>query len=123
MNIAELVFQALSSGSDGLRAFQNRLPQSGAANYVLPALVITTVAGADEMTLVGADGLRRRLIQLDAWGSSRKFADDYMELARTRMLAGTGFKVGAIDQTAAPQFDDEANLFRASLEFSLWFAQ
>jgi hypothetical protein len=120
MNVAEVVFQALSSGSDGLRAFQNKLPRKGDANYILPMLVITLVAGHDEMQLRGDGGLQRRLIQLDAWATTRKGADDLAELARTRMLAATTFKVAAIDVSGADGYDEDANLFRASFEYGIW---
>jgi hypothetical protein len=123
MNIAELVFAAITSGSDGLRAFQNKLPRKGEAMYVLPMIAISTITGHTEMHLSGDGGLRRYLIQLDAWASTRRGADDYMELAREKMLAATTFKIGAIEVTGADGYDEEANLYRTSVEFGLWVNQ
>lgn len=123
MNIAELVFAALANGSDGLRAHHEKLPAKGTPSYILPMLVITTVAGSDDVDLRGDASLHHRLMQLDAWGASRKLADDYMELARLKMLSATTFGVGAIDVSGGGGYDEEANLFRASLEFRVWFNQ
>lgn len=120
MNVAEYVFAALANGAGGLRAHHNKLPRKGDSNYVLPMLVITGIAGHTEMHLRGDGGLRRYLVQVDAWATSRKGADDYMELARAKMLAATTFKVAAIDVSGAEGYDEEANLYRASLEFGLW---
>jgi hypothetical protein len=122
MNIAEYVSAALRDGSDGLRVHHNRLPRDNdSLRAVLPAIVISAVAGVDEMDLQGDAGLRRRLFQADSWATTRKGADDYMELARAKMLAANTFTVAAIDVSGAEGFDEDANLFRASLEFALWF--
>jgi hypothetical protein len=123
VNIAEHVFAAL----DGLRAHQEKLPSKGVTNeppgYVLPMLVISTITGNDDLDLRGEASLRWRVMQIDAWGKTRRGTDDYMELARAQMLAYKQFSVGAIDVSGAPGYDDDANLFRASLEFRVWFTQ
>jgi len=120
MNVPELVSAALTNGSDQLRVHHNKLPRKGDDNYIPPMLVATTVTSRDEIHLRGDGGLRRYLIQLDAWAASRKFADDYMELARTKMLAATSFSIAAVSATGAEGYDENANLYRASLEFGLW---
>lgn len=102
---------------DPLRAHKGKLPNE----RVLPAIVVTVVTGTDEMVLRGDGELRRRVVQLDAWGTVESGADDYMEQARTKMLAASGFKVARIDVSGAPDYEPEANLFRSSLEFAIWF--
>lgn len=123
MNLAELVFDALTTGSDGLRAHHNKLPKKGEDGYVLPMAVITTIGGHNERHLRGDGGLRRRVVRVDIWGASRKLADDAMEVALTKMDAASTFKVAAVEDSGAPGYDFDANLWRSSFDFTVWFNQ
>ena len=118
MNLAERIFQALTSGSDPLRAYQDKMPRE----RTLPAIVITAeIAGEDDYGLQGANGLRHRISQLDVYASTRKGADDYAELAREKMAAATTFAVARSYPSGAPDFEPDVDLFRNSIEFSLWY--
>ena len=114
MNIAETVSAALRDAD--LRCHFNKLPRE----RTIPAIVITMIAGFDDVDLSGDASLRNRVMQLDVWASTRTGADAYMESAKTAMLAATTFTVGDIRESGADGIDDEANLYRASLEFSIW---
>lgn len=120
-SITERVISALTAGSDGLRAHRNKLPPPGDPGRVLPAAVVNEIAGHDERDLRGADGLRRRIMRVDVWGTTRRGADDAMEVAMDKMDAATTFTVAGSEPSWAPGFDDEANLYRASVDFTLWF--
>jgi hypothetical protein len=115
--IYELVSVALRDGSGSVRCHFNKLPRE----RVLPAVVITVVSGSNDMDMEGDDTLRSRIVQLDAWASTRTGADNYMEEARGQMLAATTFVVGDIRESGADHYDEEANLYRASLEFDVGF--
>lgn len=121
MNAAELVFAALTNGSDGLRAHHNKVPRKGDAGHVFPLLTITTVSETAETDLRGDSSLRRRVVQIDAWSKTRKGADDLAELARAKMTAASTFKIGSPEKSGAPEYDDEADLFRASYDYPIWY--
>ena len=112
MSVSETVIEALSP----LRAHKGHLPDK----RTLPAIVVQVVAGNDEWTLEGDDELKRRVIQLDAWSSTETGADTYMAQARTAMLASTDFAVAGVNVSGAPDYDEEANLYRSSFEFTIW---
>lgn len=112
MSVAEDVIAAL----DPLRAHKARLPDK----RTLPAIVVSIVAGHDEWTLEGDDNLSHRIVQLDAWASTETGADNYMRQAREKMLASADFTVSGVDVSGAPDYDDDANLYRSSFEFRIW---
>lgn len=118
MNLAERIFQALTSGSEPLRAYQDKMPRE----RTLPAIVISSeIAGEDDYGLRGPNGLRHRLVQLDAYGRTRRGVDNYMELARDQMNAATTFTVAKSYPSGAPEFEPDVDLFRSSVEFSVWY--
>lgn len=122
MNDVELVFNALTDGSSPLRARHNKLPPKGDPAYILPTAVINKLAGSDQTDLRGRDGYRWRVIRIDVWGTTRKGADDYMELVKSKMEATGTFSSGTPEESGAPPYDDESNLYRASVDFPISFA-
>lgn len=115
MSVAVTVAQALIDAD--LRCHHNKMPRE----RTIPALVITTIGGFDDVDLAGDASFGNRIVQLDAWASTRTGADTYMDSAKAAMLAATTFSVGDVRESGADGFDDEAGLYRASLEFSVWF--
>lgn len=119
MSAAQLVHAELISGTTGLRAHKSVLPRE----RTLPAIVITPIAGSDEIHLRGDSGLTRQVVQLDAWASLESGAESYMEQAKQKMLNASTFQVANISVSGADTYDEEANLYRASREFTIWFNQ
>ena len=114
MSVLASVIQALNP----LAVYKGRLPPE----HVLPSLVAQIVAGNDEIHLRGDSSLSRRIVQLDAWASVETSAESYMTQAKAKLLAATTFQVAAINVSGAESYDADANLYRSSLEFTLWFS-
>jgi len=112
MSVEEMVVDAL----DPLRAHKGRLPDK----RTLPALVVQVIAGSNEYTLEGDDGLRRRLVQIDAYSTTEYNADEYMKEADAKMQDATTFVVAGVE-VASPGFENEPSLYRSSFQFILWF--
>lgn len=120
-SISTLVVKALITGSDALRAYKGKLPAKGTPGRILPSAVVQVIGGHDEVDLRGDAGLARRVVQIDAWHELEQTADDYMELVKTKLFGSGVFQVAGVTESGADPFDDEANLYRASREFTLWF--
>ena len=119
MTIEEDFFAAATAGSPSLRLYPEVLPQDGA---ILPAATFTVVGGLDDMHMGGKSNTGMRLVQVDAWASSRLSADNLMDDIQSRLLTATTFVVVGIDVSGAPRYEDETKRYRASKEFSIRFA-
>lgn len=116
-SIEEDVFSALTSGSpSALRVYPDTLPQMP----VLPAMTYSIIAGEDDFDLEGPTELIRRLVQVDAWATTRSSVTSMMEEAKTLMLLSTEFTVNAINVAGAPGYEPDTKLYRSSYEFILW---
>lgn len=120
-SVSTLVVTALITGSDPLRAYKGKLPAKGTPGRILPSAVVSVIGGHDEVDLRGDAGLSRRVVQVDAWHELEQSADDYMELVKAKLFASDAFQVNAVTESGADPFDEEANLYRASREFTVWF--
>lgn len=121
--IRERIFLALTSGSDGVRAHYDKLPAKGDPNYIMPATVIQVIAGHDEQTLRGADGLCQAIVQIDAYAGGRLLADELAALVKTKLRAARTFTTGTISKAAAPPYDYDAALYRESLEMPIGYVE
>lgn len=119
MSLSEDVFAALSGGTPAARVYPEVLPQMA----VLPALTFTLIAGDDDFHLGGKSGLDMRLIQVDAWATTRLGADREMSAATVLMVASAAFQVNAINVTGADGYEPETQRYRASREFTLWLQE
>ena len=116
MSLAEDVFAALTGGTPAARAYPEVLPQMP----VLPALTYRLIAGTDDFHLQGRSGLVIRLVQVDAWATTRMGADRAMADASVLMVASQAFQVNGIDVSGADTYEEETQRYRASREFSIW---
>jgi hypothetical protein len=115
MSLRSDIYTALTTGG-GLTAYPDAAPQ----NVTYPVIVFQVVAGHDEVYLDGYAGLVNRLVQIDAYANDPDVADALIETIKTRLGAATAFRVAAVNISGADSFDDDAKMYRASREFSLW---
>jgi hypothetical protein len=119
MSLSEDVFTTLMGGTPERRVYPDVMPQRA----VLPALVYTLIAGVDDFHLGGLSGLKVRLIQVDAWATTRISADRLIAEASQAMVESQLFQVNAIAVTGADMYETETERYRASLEFTIWTQQ
>lgn len=119
MSLAEDVFSALAGGTPAMRVYPDVAPQLAH----LPFLVYTLVGGTDDFHLGGKSGLTMRLVQVDAWASTRLSADQMMSEATLLMVASGLFQVNAIDVSGADGYEAETERYRASRDFTLWIQE
>jgi len=117
MTIEEDFYAAMTSGSPSIRAYPEALPQKA----TLPAATYTMVGGYDDMNMTGIENTGSRVVQVDAWASSRLSADNLMGDIQTRLLAATTFVVVDIQISGAPRYESETDRYRASKEFTIRF--
>ena len=117
MTIEEDVYAALTSGSPAsLRVYPDVLPQFP----TYPALTYSVIAGTNDFDLQGPSGLIRRLVQVDAWATTRSGAVAAMNEAKILLLASSDFTIDGADVTGAERYDNETKLYRESYEFIIW---
>jgi hypothetical protein len=98
----------------GTRVYPLVLPQKAA----LPAISYLRVSGAQELSLSGHSGLESPRIQIDCWATTYAQAKALSAAVQAAMLASSAFKVGSVSDRDL--FEDETNVFRVSIDFSVW---
>ena len=117
MTIEEDFYAAMTAGSPTIRAYPEVLPELP----TLPAATYTMVGGYDDMNMLGVENTGLRVVEVDAWASTRLGADSLMGDIQSRLLAATTFVVVDIQVSAAPRYEPETKRYRASKEFSIRF--
>lgn len=115
MSLRSDIYSALVNGGS-LTAYPDAAPEG----VTYPVVVFQFVAGHDEVYLDGYAGLVNRLVQIDAYADDPDTADALIETVKTRLAAASAFRVAAVNVSGADPFDDDAKMYRASREFSLW---
>jgi len=105
----------------GTRVYPSKLPQKP----TLPAISYQRISGDRVHSTDGASGLARIQFQIDVWGSTYGSVDALFEAVRKR-LDGYRGAVGAIVtqgiflERERDMYDDEAELYRRSADFTVW---
>ena len=113
MRVEQHVYEAISSLVSG-RVYPVILPEQ----TLYPALVYRRISGASETTLDGVDGLIQARFQFDCWGH---VFGDITVLSSALKTALTAIK--AVPLMEIHQFDDDARLYRAILDYHIWFCE
>ncbi len=123
MNLAQYLVVTLGQAAPlralvDTRVWSQVLPQ----NPKLPAVVLTIVSGDSDDALDGPSGVRRRRVQIDCWGESRKSADDVGRAVQATLNdhagGAQGFEIqGVFLLTETWDFDPETKRFSVSYDF------
>ena len=101
----------------GTRVFPVILPQ----NVTLPAVRYQRITGGQVTAHSGYTGLENPRYQIDAWANTFDAARAIAKQIRLAMTSATTFT--AIVLTDFDDYEPEKNLFRISLDFSVWSEQ
>lgn len=96
------------------RFYPGVAPESAAAPFGTYQLV----AGVPQSDLGGASNLTNSRYQVDLYSSSKGPLDTLAASVRSAMNAAAGF--ASICQLQQDLYDEEAQLFRVSMDFSIW---
>jgi uncharacterized protein DUF3168 len=117
---ADTTLSALLGG----RVYQDVLPE----NSAFPALVFKRITGPGEECHDGASGLERPLIQFDGYSPSSSerweirdaLCDIFQPLTFKQTVGSTNF-LSAIKLSDSGSYETETRLFRAMVEFEIWY--
>lgn len=118
MSVHTLIQSAFEEDSSGPPPY-NVYPGAPRAGTALPYVTFNIIGGSEEMHLRGSGDAWWKVVQFDAYNKSRKVADNMMAWVRERLLATQLFSVTAIDESAAPRYEEDVEVHRASLEFTI----
>lgn len=119
MAVESAVFAALSGATTaGARVYPMRRPDGS----TVPAITYQRIASSPINGLQGSLGVDKVRIQVDCWAagdpSGYKAAKALAESARAAMEAATALH--ALLLTEGDDYEPDANLYRVSMDFSVW---
>lgn len=107
---------ALAAQVPGDRIFYNWLPQ----NSALPAISMIPVGDTPQNTTRGETATKNVRIQIDVWARSYRKAEAVRDLV-IEAMAPEGTDFTAVRNGARPLYEDETDLHRYTLDYSLWY--
>lgn len=96
--------------------FYNWLPQ----NASLPAISMTPVGDTPQNSTRGEIATKNVRIQIDVWARTYRKAEAIRDLVIDAM-APEGVDFTAVRNGARPLYEDETDLHRYTLDYSLWY--
>lgn len=122
--IADLVFSRLSAdsavtaviGTDPVRVYPLTLPQDS----LMPSAVQTIVSDVPTVSLDGYSNLRNTRVQLDVYAKTYDAGQDLADLVEDTLSFDNGPTISSRRVGRRDSYEDEPELHRVSLEFSLW---
>lgn len=117
---AELVAAAGVTALVGQRLYPMLLPQGA----TLPAIVLTAVSDVPLNAVEGlpAERLREVRLQVDAYATTYLVAHQVAEAVNLVVAALNRHDLSAQREGSEDLYDDEAQLFRVSADFTVWHA-
>jgi L-2-hydroxyglutarate oxidase LhgO len=119
---AILLADATVSGLVSTRVYPVKLPQSP----TMPAMVITLVGGQDVISHSGPAGVENPTFQIDFYGETYSQMDSLYEAGKDALNGYSGLINGQnvqgifLVQKRDLPYDDDASLYRRTVDFSIW---
>lgn len=110
-----------------VRVHAARLPQGEKA----PSVVYNRITETADYHMLGDSGLAQAMMQIDAWAATHDLAANLSNAAHDRLSGHSGWIVfgsdsinvrGIFQTSGRDLFDDDAELFRVSRDYVIWYA-
>lgn len=116
-----LLADATIAGLVGTRIYPAKLPQ----DPTMPAIMYQYIDGNSDISTDGPTGLATSTVQVDCWGASYSQMDALYEAVRLRLngYAGGDEVQGVFLVRKRDLYDDEAELFRRTADWSIHYGE